>query len=837
MLAYYLLLLGYATRCLAIAFDTGGNSFPTHTPGRPPAVPLAVRTPYLSAWSGTTLNSANPIFWTGDTLGWTGVVTVDGISYEYLGNGLQILPSLPSYVSASPRAVAYDSNYSNFTFSAGPVNITASFFSPVLPKDLCRTSAPLSYLTTTVQSSDGKPHNVQFYSDINSAWIVGGANSVMAWEILRNGASINDTGNDTVAPDTMYSWTYEPESPLPFKETGDRPQWGRLAYSTQPMAAHNLSFQTGDALNLRYKYVTAQLLAKDIDSVYHGTSDHEVIFAFVHDFGNVSNAEVRYTVGLIQDPIVQYLSQGGIAQLEPWWKSCYGDMFSMIHLHWDDFIVVQELAAQAESQLVSDIEAFYQVTAPAPRSNTPVPVQTPSLVPNSTWHPSALPTQTILPYLHDSSDAYGFLNPNNFTGLGIPDTSEPDSYYAIVALSARQVMGSFVYAIPPPTSSCDESSSGKGEPLMFMKEISSDGNVNTLDVLFPTTPFFLYANPELLKYALEPIFQLQEGGYYPNEWAMHDAGGVFPNAIGHVAGEDELMPVEESGNLVLMSYAYYKFSGNSDWLRTHFATLNKSASYLLEYSKVPAAQLSTDDFAGKLDNQTNLAIKGILALQAISLMSRLDNSPGDGGVTDAIVRSYYSDWEKFGISPSRDHTLLAYQWRSSWGLLYNIYYDKLLNLGVVGKSVYTMQSRWYPTVSQQYGVPLDSRHHHTKSDWQIWAAATCTSSTRKMFVTSIAYWLNNTATQFPFADLYETIGDGGYPQVPDSTTFKARPVVGGHFALLALLRTGQTVSAEAGNTTGSLFILNGTNALNYTGTGDHVSPLASRYGEPAGKED
>lgn len=88
------------------------------------------------------------------------------------------------------------------------------------------------------------------------------------------------------------------------------------------------------------------------------------------------------------------------------------------------------------------------------------------------------------------------------------------------------------------------------------------GNVNTLDVLFPATPFFLYANPEMIKYALRPIFEFQEANFYPNGWAMHDLGSSFPNAIGHVRGDDEAMPVEESGNLVLMSYAYYKFSGN-----------------------------------------------------------------------------------------------------------------------------------------------------------------------------------------------------------------------------------------------------------------------------------
>ena len=94
-----------------------------------------------------------------------------------------------------------------------------------------------------------------------------------------------------------------------------------------------------------------------------------------------------------------------------------------------------------------------------------------------------------------------------------------------------------------------------------------------------------------------------------------------------------------------------------------------------------------------------------------------------------------------------------------------------------------MQSAFYPTISQVFGIPLDSRHSYTKSDWEMWTAATCSPSTRRLFVNGLAYWLNNTDTDLPFADLYQTIGTGSFP-VGD--TFTARPVVGGHFRLLAL---------------------------------------------------
>jgi hypothetical protein len=49
------------------------------------------------------------------------------------------------------------------------------------------------------------------------------------------------------------------------------------------------------------------------------------------------------------------------------------------------------------------------------------------------------------------------------------------------------------------------------------------------------------------------------------------------------------------------------------------------------------------------------------------------------------------------------------------------------------------------------------------------------------------------ATDRPFTDLYETEGDGGFPGI----YFMARPVVGGHFAFLALERAcgGRAVEA------------------------------------------
>ena len=134
-------------------------------------------------------------------------VTVDGISYEYLGTGSTTLPSLPNLLPATPLTVSYDSQYSNFTFSAGPVEVTASFLSPVLPKDYCRTSIPLSYLNTSMRSTDNFSHSVQFYSDVDASWVAYESNVTTQWQFYDGSALANGSVNSTgQATSSIYSW-------------------------------------------------------------------------------------------------------------------------------------------------------------------------------------------------------------------------------------------------------------------------------------------------------------------------------------------------------------------------------------------------------------------------------------------------------------------------------------------------------------------------------------------------------------------------------------------------------------------------------------------------------
>lgn len=331
--------------------------------------------------------------------------------------------------------------------------------------------------------------------------------------------------------------------------------------------------------------------------------------------------------------------------------------------------------------------------------------------------------------------------------------------------------------------------------FLFLKEISSNGNTQTIDVIFPASPIFLYTNPELIRLLLDPHFEYQENGHYPNKWAIHDLGTHYPNATGHPTGDDEPMPLEECSNNIIMVLAYVQRSGNTDYIKQHYVILKQWAEYLIQDSLYPAEQLSTDDFAGHLANQRNLALKGIIGIEAMSQLSSLIGETFDAQNYATISHDYIEKWQTLGINfgASPPHAILNYGNASTWGLLYNLYNDKLLNTNLVPQEVYDMQSAFYPTVKENYGVPLDTRNrYYTKSDWELFCAAIASDETRNMFIGNLARFVNETPTSKPLTDLYQT-SDGTFPP---GLTFKARPVVGGLFALLLLEQENTSLDTE-----------------------------------------
>ncbi|KAK0557871.1 hypothetical protein OC846_000166 [Tilletia horrida] len=361
-----------------------------------------------------------------------------------------------------------------------------------------------------------------------------------------------------------------------------------------------------------------------------------------------------------------------------------------------------------------------------------------------------------------------------------------NQYAAITTLSVRQALGALELTISrdPKTKKWNTT-----DTIIGLKEISSNGDSQTVDVIYPTFPILSYLNPAWIPLLLNPIFEYTESGLYPNKWAVHDLG-TWPNLVGYPKGNDEPMQVEESGNMIIMTLHWAQLAGKKTaipYLKKHYKIMAQWASFLIEDSLIPASQLSTDDFAGTASNQTNLAIKGLIGIAAMGEIASLVGQSGDAAIYRNISQQYASAWQFLAVDKAKTHTKLLYQQDDSWGTLYNAGLERWLNLALLPKSIYDMQDKWYPKQQQKYGVPLDSRHQWTKSDWALFSASVSGSiSTRNLFISLLYKFWSDGKTGVPMTDLYETT-TGDSPKYPYDPTvnFLARPVVGGHFALLA----------------------------------------------------
>jgi hypothetical protein len=243
-----------------------------------------------------------------------------------------------------------------------------------------------------------------------------------------------------------------------------------------------------------------------------------------------------------------------------------------------------------------------------------------------------------------------------------------------------------------------------------------------VDVIFPAFPLYYSMDPEWIRMLLEPVVQYLATGRWTRAYVIHDIGSHYPNATGHNNQIAEEMPIEETGNLMILAYAYNLATPNETWTSQYMPLFQKYADYLVNNSIDIALQLSTNDATGPLTNETNLAVQGALGLKAFGLLSGMTNYSALG---DEHANILYNQ----GLA-NKTHFALEYpDNRSTWKVTFNLFPDVLLNLSTFPSAAYEMESSFYPTIRSQGGVGLDNRQNWGKTDWNIWAAGPGSNST------------------------------------------------------------------------------------------------------------
>ncbi|KAK4057768.1 hypothetical protein OIO90_000987 [Microbotryomycetes sp. JL221] len=690
----------------------GDNRF---KPLMPPAIPLAVKSPYLNAWLSTGGNAGSRGFLAGTwakfwpvqypptdkqyVLRWQGMIRIDDTTYQFMGDGMR-QDDLSHVDNAQQVGFEYTATRSLFHFKAGNISFDVEFLSPVTPHDYVRMSLPLSYMSIKLDPAVVKRHSISVYTDIAGDWASGDSNADLTWDFaVHEGAGVHDVRR---------------KDEMPFAEVDQQAEWGSAVYATQ--MGPGVVAGSGHDKKLRQEFINKGHISGAQDVEYRSARDRSPAFAFSTKLSS-GNPVATFSVGHMRSPYVNYVTEDGQKTRRGFWAIKYEHKRDAIAFWIRDYHQASIDASKLDQQIRKDAERV-------------------------------------------SGQAYA----------------------ALVELSTRQAFATFELTV----------GETEDDVMAFLKEISSNGDMSTVDVIFPLYPILQYTNPTLIALLLEPLLRYSVSGLYPNRWTVHDLG-TYPNATGYNGGNDEPMPVEEAGNMLWMMLAYWQVTKDTNWIEKYYPILTQWTTFLIEDGLVPDEQLSTDDFAGTLSNQTNLAVKAIVGIGAMGKLAEATGRWVQSVHYKATAQAYVSEWMKLamtkGNAKDRPHAKLAYQDENSHGILYNLFGDRVLNLGLFDDKLYEWQNDWYRKQKNEYGVPLDSRHEWTKTDWECFAAASATDDdTRDMFITLLVKYLQANQVDAGFPDLYET-KNAKYPgqdNVDWNIEFIARPVVGGHFALLAL---------------------------------------------------
>ncbi|KAH9021897.1 hypothetical protein EDB85DRAFT_2293347 [Lactarius pseudohatsudake] len=589
----------------------------------PAAIPLAVRSPYLSSWGRSDTGSAS--FSPGGLAGpatsssesesdphrlpWYFLLRIDGLTYSFMDGGSPlVIDHLNGTVNITDTVVT--PTRTMISTRAGPMQVNFTFLNPIEPGDWVKQSIPFSYLALSAKSLDGVAHAVQVYSDVSQGWASESSNPLVLWS--------------TTSINSVIYHTISPQYPVVFTEVSDVAEWGSFYFAMG--SASNITFSVTEESYCRNSFVDDGFLSNQTDTNFRPESADSslVVFAISRDLGNIQATQdpIVWTVGLTTDPVINYtdISEAAPRQRSLFYKTQYSDDTSLIVDFLGDF-------ANASSRAQKLDQKILQAAAPV-------------------------------------SDLLGDL----------------------VSLATAQVYGSTHLTV-------GTDANGKyneSDVMMFMKNIGGlkTNRVNAVETLYSAFPAFMYIDPTLGRLLLEPLFRLQVSPNYTIPYAAADLGSSYPDVT--ISNSYHNQGVEQSGNMLIMTYAHARATGDGANKNTgQYSLLTSWADYLSNSTLVIHDQSSADGLT--TTNQTNLAIKGIIAIKAMSKMSSVVKQTTDADKYSTTSARLYSQWKSFALA-SDQHLFATFGEVGSWTLGYNLFADAWLDTGVVESSVSNGQS-------------------------------------------------------------------------------------------------------------------------------------------------
>ena len=302
---------------------------------RPPAVPLVANSPYFSVWSmADHLTDDVTRHWTGTPQSLSGLVRIDSKPYRILGDQPREISAMDQRkVQVLPTRTIYE-------FEAAGISVTLTFMTPVLPSDLDLMSRPVTYVTWTVQSKDGRDHSVALYFDASSQLTVeGSGQEVVASRLKVGGLTALRVGSE--------------QQPI-LQKAGDftRIDWGYL-YALAPSGAGTDEVIASRRAAREGFAQTGSISADDLETPDPAGDWDGPTLAYRFDLGKVGATAVsRYLVLAYDERFpVQYLDRW----LLPYWHRHSATVAEMLEKSIRDYGMLVTKCRQFDDELMADL--------------------------------------------------------------------------------------------------------------------------------------------------------------------------------------------------------------------------------------------------------------------------------------------------------------------------------------------------------------------------------------------------------------------------------------------------------------------------------------------------
>lgn len=810
-----------ATCLLAGCADGGTRTTPSHTKNelRAPMYPLVTIDPYTSVWSATDCLYEAPLkHWTGKSMPLLGVIKVDGTCYRFMGDEeLELDPICGTseqcdwtgrYVHVRPADGWEKEGFDDAAWKSGPGAFGTMENEPTaktqwgeeyiwvrrtihIDQDLTGKKLYLEYShdddvtiyvngTKVVETgNEAKKHLYAKLSDEVMASLKQGDNLIAACCRNRVGNALLDFGLLAEKEDTRHFIQTATQTSVDVQATQTYyaftcgPVDLHLTF-TAPMLMDDLDLMTRPVNYLTYETHSNDGQTHDVQFYFEAASQWAVDQPY-----QKTQARTGEQDGLI------YATTGSVAQ------DILGKRGDDLRIDWGYFYLAAPQTAPVAvatgegSQLRQCFVAATPLQAAATDGQDKLAmVCTPShgkraqgyvMLAYDDLYSIQYFNENLRPYWNRKGNETIFTQlkkaEQEYTDL-MTRCAEADArlmadaekvggrLYAELCVAAyRQVMAAHKLVESP-----------KGELLYLSKENFSNGCINTVDLTYPSAPLFLVYNPELEKGMMNGIFEYSESGRWTKPFAAHDLG-TYPLANGQVYGGD--MPVEESGNMLILTAAIATIEGNADYAARHWEVLTVWADYLIEKGLDPENQLCTDDFAGHFAHNANLSIKAILGVASYGKLAAMQQQTEVAEKYLNKAKEMAVQWEQ--MANDGDHYRLTFDKPGTWSQKYNLVWDELLGLNIFPKAIAQKEIAYYLTKQNPYGLPLDSRETYTKNDWIMWTAAMAPDqATFEQFIRPIYRFMNETPDRVPMTDWTWTLE-------PKQRGFQARSVIGGYW--------------------------------------------------------